>query len=255
MRWVEGGEDLGDRIDAVGGPRDLATTLDVLDQIGGALDAAHALGLVHRDVKPSNILLEGDRAFLTDFGVMRRVEGGNGLTRSEEFMGTIEWAAPELIDGGALGPATDVYSLGCVFYACLAARTPNEGESPGEVLMAHLQKPPPKLPDKQLQPVLDRAMAKDPAARFQTAGELAAAARAAAAGNAVPAAPAPAPPRRRRLALARGGRGCARRHRGGRRAARVRRRERERHQRPGLRGPGPRHRHDADPGGARGRRA
>ena len=202
MRWVEGGEDLGDRIDAIGGPLDLDTTLDVMDQIGGALDAAHALGLVHRDVKPSNILLEGDRAFLTDFGVMRRIEGDNDLTRSEEFMGTIEWAAPELINGGELGPATDVYSLGCVFYACLAARIPYEGESPGEVLMAHLQKPAPKLADKRLQPVLDRAMAKEPAERYQSAGELAAAARAAARGAAVPAGPvapaAPAAPRERR---------------------------------------------------------
>ncbi|HEX4625986.1 MAG TPA: hypothetical protein VH231_16180 [Solirubrobacteraceae bacterium] len=84
-----------------------------------------------------------------------------------------------------------------MFYACLAARIPYEGESPGDVLMAHLQKPPPKLPDKQLQPVLDQAMAKQPAARFQTAGELAAAAAGAAAGDAVPAAPAPRPTRTR----------------------------------------------------------
>jgi hypothetical protein len=189
MQLIEGGEDLGDRIEATGGPLSVEDTLNVLDQIASALDAAHALGLVHRDVKPSNVMLQGDHAYLTDFGVMRRIEGGGDVTRTGEFMGTIEWAAPELIDGGELSPATDVYALGCVLYACLAARIPYQGETPAAVINAHLQEPPPKLPaHRELQPVLDRAMAKQAADRYQTAGELAQAARAAAGGEAVPAA-------------------------------------------------------------------
>jgi len=182
MRYVEG-EDLHDRI-VREGPLDPEALLDLLGQVAGALDAAHAAGLVHRDVKPSNVMLEGDRAFLTDFGLTRQIEGTAGVTKAGEFMGTIEWAAPEQIDHGELYPQTDVYALGCVLFAGLTGRTPYEG-SVAEVLWSHVQGPPPQLaehrPDlaPELQAVLDTAMAKDPLARQASAGELIAQARAA----------------------------------------------------------------------------
>jgi serine/threonine-protein kinase len=191
MQFIDG-EDLSDRIDRTGGPLALEDTLAILDQVAGALDAAHQLGLVHRDVKPSNVLLQGDHAYLTDFGLMRRIEGGGDMTRDGEFMGTIEWAAPEQINHGEVTGATDVYALGCVMFACLTARLPYEGDSPAQVLMAHLQDPTPALADRRkdlpagLQPVLEKAMAKAAPERFQTAGEMMAAAHAASAGEADP---------------------------------------------------------------------
>ncbi|MFN8130188.1 MAG: serine/threonine-protein kinase [Solirubrobacteraceae bacterium] len=193
------------------GPLDAARALDVLDQVAAALDAAHAAGLVHRDVKPSNVLMDGDKAYLTDFGLTRRFEEDKGITYAGEFMGTIEWAAPEQIDHGDLSARTDVYALGCLLYAMLTARQPYVGESPSEVLFAHLKEPAPKVSEHRsdlpgdVQPVIDRAMAKDPADRFASAGELAAAARAAmgiaAPGSASPPLVPPPSPRRRRLGL------------------------------------------------------
>ena len=181
-----------DRIDREGGALSVEDTLAILNQISGALDAAHGLGLVHRDVKPSNVLLTGEHAYLTDFGLMRRIEGGGDMTRDGEFMGTIEWAAPEQINNAEVTGATDVYALGCVLFACLTASLPYKGDSPAQVLMAHLQEPTPKLADKRkglppgLQPVLEKAMAKAPGERFQSAGEMMAAARVATAGEGDP---------------------------------------------------------------------
>ncbi len=191
------------------GPMEPARALDVLDQVAAALDAAHAAGLVHRDVKPSNVLMDGDKAYLTDFGLTRRFEEEKGITYAGEFMGTIEWAAPEQIDHGDLSARTDVYALGCLLYAMLTARQPYVGDSPSEVLFAHLKNPAPKVAEHRrdlpgdIQPVIDRAMAKDAAERFATAGEMAAAARAAMGITASPDAPRPAaaPARRGRLAL------------------------------------------------------
>src|SRR5207244_5218521 len=99
----------------------LRRALRLAGQIGSALDAAHARGLVHRDVKPANILVgDGDRAYLSDFGVVKELTG-NGTTRTGSFVGTIEYSAPEQIEGRDVDARTDVYALACVPYECLAA--------------------------------------------------------------------------------------------------------------------------------------
>jgi len=204
LRLVDGVE-LHDELEH--GPLEPGRALRVLDQIASALDAAHAAGLVHRDVKPGNILLEGDRAFLTDFGLTRRPEADEDLTRAGEFMGTLDWAAPEQIEPGSLGPPTDVYALGCVLFTTLTGRLPYPGDSPAAAVQAHLHAPAPKIAEQPaLQPVIDRALAKAPEDRFQSAGELMDAAHAAlghprdrGSGRAVAAAIAPARGRGPRL--------------------------------------------------------
>ena len=169
------------------GRLDVRRTLRILGQIGSALDAAHARGLVHRDVKPANILVgEGDRAFLSDFGVVKELSG-NGMTRTGSFIGTIEYCAPEQIEGQDVDGRADVYALACVLYECLTGETPFHRPSEVAVLNAHLHTPPPKLsraaPDlpAALEPVISKALSKSPLDRYATCGELVAAARAAAA--------------------------------------------------------------------------
>ena len=172
--------------------------LRIVAQIGSALDAAHARGLVHRDVKPANILVaDDDRAYLSDFGVAKDL-GTNGSTRTGSFIGTIEYCAPEQIEGRAVDARTDVYALACVLYECLAGSPPFHRPSEVAVLNAHLHAPPPRLtraaPDlpPALEQVLAKALSKSPLDRHATCGELVAAARAAAAERRV---------HRRRLAV------------------------------------------------------
>src|ERR671937_1103935 len=127
------------------GRLDLRRTLRILGQIGSALDAAHARGLVHRDVKPANILVaEGDRAYLSDFGVVKEL-AGNGTTRTGSFIGTIDYCAPEQIEGEDVDGRADVYALACVLYECLTGEPPFHRPSEVAVLNAHLHTPPPKL--------------------------------------------------------------------------------------------------------------
>jgi serine/threonine protein kinase len=168
------------------GRLDVRRTLRILGQIGSALDAAHGRGLVHRDVKPANILVgEGDRAFLSDFGVVKELSG-NGTTRTGSFIGTIEYCAPEQIEGGDVDGRADVYALACVLYECLTGEPPFHRPSEVAVLNAHLHTPPPKLsrtaPDlpDALEPVISKALSKSPLDRYATCGELIAAAREAA---------------------------------------------------------------------------
>jgi serine/threonine-protein kinase len=169
------------------GRLDVRRTLRILGQVASALDAAHARGLVHRDVKPANILVgEGDRAFLSDFGVVKEL-AGNGMTRTGSFIGTIEYCAPEQIEGEDVDGRADVYALACVLYECLTGETPFHRPSEVAVLNAHLHAPPPKLmraaPDlpPALEPVISKALSKSPLDRYATCGDLIAAARTAAA--------------------------------------------------------------------------
>ena len=162
-------------------PLPLGRALRIVGQIASALDAAHARGLVHRDVKPANILVgEGDRAYLSDFGVVKEV-ARNGTTRTGAFVGTSEYCAPEQIEGREVTARTDVYALACVLYECLAGAPPFHRDSEVAVLNAHLHAPPPKLEPAGVGAVVAKALSKSPLDRYASCGELVAAARAAAA--------------------------------------------------------------------------
>ncbi len=164
MRLVEGG-DLRKLIDREG-PLEPGRALDLLGQVAAALDAAHAAGIVHRDVKPHNILIEGERAFLTDFGLAKAfAESGSGSGAS--VVGTVEYMAPEQWRGEQAGPAADVYALGCVLYETLTGIAPYaRAEADAE----------PELP-QGMEPVIERAVAKDPGRRYASAAGLIEAAR------------------------------------------------------------------------------
>ena len=150
-------------------------------QVGAALDAAHARRLVHRDVKPANVLLtRSDHAYLTDFGLVKALDASADLTRTGDVVGTLDYVAPERIRGAGDGPAADLYSLGCVLYFALTGRVVFDVEGAERKLWAHLSEPPPAVPG--FEAVLARALAKDPAERFSDGAALGAAAVAAAAG-------------------------------------------------------------------------
>jgi DNA-binding beta-propeller fold protein YncE len=159
MRLIEGG-DLKKRLGA-GGPLPPPEAVALLGQVAGALDAAHAAGIVHRDVKPHNILLEGERAYLTDFGLAKAL-GDSGVLSGASVVGTAEYMSPEQWRGERVGPAADVYSLGCVLYESLTGVVPYSRRS-GDVE--------PVMP-RGLDAVIERAVAKDPAGRYASAGEL-----------------------------------------------------------------------------------
>jgi DNA-binding beta-propeller fold protein YncE/predicted Ser/Thr protein kinase len=172
MRLVKGG-DLRRLIDREG-PLSPDRALDLLGQVADALDAAHAAGIVHRDVKPHNILVEGDRAYLSDFGLAKAVDESAASTSS--VVGTAQYMSPEQWRGDSIGPAADVYSLGCVLYEALTGIAPfQRQESDTE----------PELP-AGIDEAIRRAVDKDPAERYGSAGELIAAARAAAGSDVRP---------------------------------------------------------------------
>jgi YVTN family beta-propeller protein len=184
MRFVEG-SDLRTLLRREGGlPTERA--LDILGQVAGALDAAHRRGLVHRDVKPANVLVDEDaHAYLTDFGVTKQL-GGN-TTETGQIVGTLDYVAPEQIRGEDVDARADGYALGCVLYECLAGRPPFHRNTEAETLWAHMQEPPPPLPGHPgLDSVMAKALAKDPEHRHATCGELIADARAALAHPIVP---------------------------------------------------------------------
>jgi serine/threonine-protein kinase len=197
MRYVEG-IDLNTLL-AREGRLEPGRALAIIAQVGLALDAAHAQGLVHRDVKPGNILIaggsgEGDHVYLTDFGVAKQTKTRSGLTKTGLFVGTIDYAAPEQIEGKPLDGRTDVYALGCVLYQCLTGALPYEKDSEVAMLYAHLMEPPPSLAAKrpdlpaELDSVSATALAKAPDQRYSSCRELVAAARAAVGGAAAAAA-------------------------------------------------------------------
>ena len=154
-------------------------TLDILGQAADALQAAHALGVVHRDVKPGNLLIRRDGAIkVTDFGIARAVDAAP-LTATGIMMGTAYYVSPEQASGRTVTPASDVYSLGVVAYECLAGRRPFDDRNPIVVVMAHQQDTPPPLPADVPDPVralIEMAMAKDPSRRPPSAGAFARAA-------------------------------------------------------------------------------
>jgi serine/threonine protein kinase len=173
-----------------------ADTLRIAEQIGGALDAAHAADLIHRDLKPANILLGDGHAYLCDFGLAKRTSS-QAMTHAGSFLGTVDYCSPEQIRGEPLDGRADVYSFGCVLYHCLSGEPPYARESEIAVLQAHLNEPPPSLaPD--LDGVFAKAMAKDRDDRYPTAGAFAADLREAIVGQA-PATVAAAVPRPTRV--------------------------------------------------------
>jgi Protein kinase domain len=161
-------------------------TVRIVEQIAGALDEAHRAGLVHRDVKPANILLAepGDHAYLCDFGLAKRTTSRE-LTQTGSFLGSVDYCAPEQIEGRPLDGRADVYSLGCVAFHCLAGHAPYLRDSEFAVLQAHLHDPPPSTWGG----AIAKALAKDPADRYPTAGAFAVALKAAPSDNATRAAP------------------------------------------------------------------
>jgi len=170
-------------------------SIALLGQAADALDAAHAAGLVHRDVKPANLLVEkrpdGERLSVCDFGLSRHVSSAASLTGERGFVGTIDYISPEQIEAGSVDGRADVYSLACVLFECLTGRRPFERESELAVVFAHLNEPPPR--PTELRPELPAAfddlfrsaLAKLPADRYGTCRELIAAARAALRGERV----------------------------------------------------------------------
>jgi len=184
MQYIEG-QDLAAILSAEGRLRPYRA-VDVGRQVASALDAAHAMGLIHRDVKPANVLIEGRTAFLTDFGLTKRLEGGTRaqLTRAGDVVGTIHYVAPEQIEGTQVSARSDVYSLACLLYHCLSGQVPFTRETDVAVIYAHLSEEPPRLsavrPDLPagLDAVMAKALDKSPDRRFPSCGDMISAARA-----------------------------------------------------------------------------
>jgi streptogramin lyase len=187
MRYVAG-TDLK-RLIAAEGPFDPARTTSIVAQAASALDAAHAEGLIHRDVKPGNILISPrpdpagrDRVYLTDFGLTKRATSESGITATGQFVGTLDYAAPEQFEAKPLDGRADVYSLGCLLYECLTGEVPYPRENQAALVFAHLHSPPPKVTEKRpdlpaaVDEVVATAMAKRAEDRYASAGELAEAA-------------------------------------------------------------------------------
>jgi DNA-binding beta-propeller fold protein YncE/tRNA A-37 threonylcarbamoyl transferase component Bud32 len=177
MRYVEG-TDLKSLLRREG-PLEPKRALALLADLADALDAAHQRGLVHRDVKPSNALLDSaEHVYLADFGLTKSASDRSALTVTGRIIGTVDYAAPEQIEGKPVDGRADVYSLGCLLYECLSGEVPFLRDSELAVLWAHVNEPPPKLAAyPALDPVIARALAKNPAERYATCAELVEAAR------------------------------------------------------------------------------
>jgi hypothetical protein len=177
MRYVEG-TDLSDLVRAEA-PLDPARAVAIARQLGNALDAAHARGLVHRDVKPSNVLLDADEhVYLADLGLTRRLDEHGPRLGDARSVGSPAYVAPEIIEGRTADGRADVYSLGCVLYECLTGQPPFTAGSRLAIAWAHLEQEPPRtsarnptLPEA-LDAVVRKALAKDPNERYQTCAAL-----------------------------------------------------------------------------------
>lgn len=179
MRYVEG-TDLAEYLRKEG-PVSPATAIALLDQVAAALDAAHSLGLIHRDVKPANVLIASGRCYLTDFGLTKQVSASAvsaGLTRTGQFLGTVDYVAPEQIEGREIDGRADVYALACMLHECLTGARPFPKDSELAVIYAHLSDPPPR--PTELRPELPAAiddviatgMAKSADDRYSSCAEL-----------------------------------------------------------------------------------
>ena len=166
-------------------PLDVKRTISIATQVAGALGAAHQRGLVHRDIKPGNVLLihrtspQGvDHVYLSDFGLAKHASSVSGLTATGQFVGTLSYTAPEQVEGKQVDARTDIYALGCVIFECLAGRPPFKKEEDVAVILAHISEPAPDLgslvPDcpPALSAVVAKTLAKDPDERYQTCEEL-----------------------------------------------------------------------------------
>src|SRR3989440_6014870 len=152
-----------------------ARTMALMAQTADALHAAHEKGIVHRDVKPGNLLVRPNGTLvLTDFGIARSAAVGQ-LTQAGAVLGTASYISPEQASGAVATPLSDVYALGVVAYQCLVGRRPFEGDNPLEIAMQHVRSQPAPLPNDippTVRQVVERAMAKDPAARYPTAAAM-----------------------------------------------------------------------------------
>jgi serine/threonine protein kinase len=186
MRYVPG-RDLGRLVDA-DGPLSPEEAARLIAQVADGLDAVHAAGLVHRDVKPHNVIVgeDGD-AYLADFGLAKAMGATTGLTATGQVIGTVDYMAPEQIEAQRVDARTDVYALGGVLYHAVTGKVPYAERESSAKMWAHVNEPPPSAGRRGgvLDPVIRRAMAKDPADRFPSAGDLGRAAVAAARGEAV----------------------------------------------------------------------
>ena len=177
MGYVDG-ESLAQRV-TDRGPLPAGEVVGLLRDVAAALHEAHRLGIVHRDVKAENILVDRrtGRAMVTDFGIARVAEAAP-LTATGLLLGTVQYMSPEHVVGETVDARSDVYSLGVVAFHALTARFPFQSESASAVLVAHVTKTPPKILDvepsipRELAEIVDRCLAKEPAQRFQSAGEL-----------------------------------------------------------------------------------
>ncbi|MDL5154434.1 serine/threonine-protein kinase [Actinomycetospora termitidis] len=201
MRLVDDGTTVADLL-RDGGPLTVERTVDLIGQVADALDAAHADGLIHRDVKPSNVLVTArDFVYVVDFGIAHAAgHTASRVTGTGSTVGTLDYMAPERFTARSVDRRADVYSLACLLHQCLTARPPFEGEDLPELMYAHLDREPPRPSEHRpwiptaLDEVVARGMAKDPERRFPTAGALADAARAAVAPERDPASERPAGP-------------------------------------------------------------
>jgi serine/threonine-protein kinase len=162
----------------VAGPIAVDDGMTILSRVASALDAAHAAGIVHRDVKPANVLIDpGAQVYLGDFGLARDPEG-EALTAPGQVLGTIDYMAPELIDGEGVGPATDIYGLACLAVETLTGTVPYSRDTDAAIMYAHIVDPPPTVSDRRpelpqsLDDVIAAGMAKDPDERPPSAGAL-----------------------------------------------------------------------------------
>jgi Protein kinase domain len=189
MRYVDG-TDLGEYLRSRNSPLPPTDAARLISQVADGLDAAHAAGLVHRDVKPANILLDANlHPYLTDFGLTKQVASQSNATRTGVWLGSVNYAAPEQIESGPVDARTDVYSLGCVLFETLTRRLPYARDSEMAVMYAKVHEPPllpgqvdPRLP-REFDEVIHRALARNPEDRYPSAGDFGRAATAAARGE------------------------------------------------------------------------